>query len=380
MHKKLFLVLLCFTQFSFAQSYDWESATKDWEKKVKIGGRIQTILAHDNENNTQDFYLRRTRLNIDYQPWKKHKFVYDIRNDGANEKDKGEQKFVIGDAFWNIDINKYTVNNVRFFRAKVDVSYSQTSSSKNLFTPLRAEVAERASDFVVHNRRAANAQANGNMGKLAYQVVLSDGVDSRDMDAIEGEDIAEVTGQALTYGAKLRYFFMGDAKENNSQDTFYGEHNTFSLGFGYFANDRIFVSNTNNVGALQDFSFARQLTNVELSFSYKNFRFLSEYFSLKGDLIDTTATNKDDILGNSDGYYWQFEYLFGKWAPYFIYENFNKAESLDDAVQIVSTLGLNYYHKLEAMRFGVAYRKTENGTSIGDDRQHSTYGYFMLHF
>jgi hypothetical protein len=375
----LYFFIFMFTSPVFAQQYGWGVTAKEGDKKVKIGGRLQVLLQQDSENGAQDFYLRRTRLNILYKPWKGHSFNYDIRNDGANEADEGEQGFVIGDAFWKIDINKNTVNNIKLFRAKVDVSYSQTSSSKNLFNPQRAEVAEHASDFVVHNRRAVNAQVNGNIGNLAYHVVLSDGPQSGDLEDLNGNGIDQINFSKLTYGAKLRYYFFGDAKKNKLQDTFYGEHNTFSLGAGYFANDKINI--TESQGATSTFNIQRSLVNIDLSYSYKRFRLLAEYFEFTGDMIDLTGATREDIVGESNGYYAQVEYLItNNWAPYFIYESFNKNKEADDAIQNITTLGINYYQKLEAQRYGLAYKQTEDGADIGNSTQESLYAYFMVNF
>jgi hypothetical protein len=376
----LFLLYFSFLSVSFAKSYGWGTTINGEKSKVKIGGRIQAILEQDNVTEAQDFYLRRMRLNLEYKPWEGHTFVYDIRNDGANQSDAGEKTFNIGDAYWKIAIDNNFVNNIKLFRAKVDVSYSQKSSSRNLFNPQRAEVSEHASDFVVHNRRAVNAQINGNIGQLAYQVVLSDGVRSSDLTALSGSKIAGVNYQKLTYGTKLRYYFIGDAKKNKSQDTFYGQYDTFSLGFGYFANDKINVDNSSNSSALQEFSFNRKISNVELSYAYKNFRLLAEYFDFTGDLIDLTATSTQDILGKSDGYYAQVEYTFGKIAPYVIFESFDKNKNVSDSVQTITTVGLNYYQRLEATRFGIAHKKEENESAIGNNTVKSLYAYAMLNF
>ena len=373
-------ILFLFSVNAFAQQYGWGASVNDGDKKVKIGGRLQVLLAQDSETESQDFFLRRTRLNLEYKPWKGHTFVYDIRNDGANQCDEGEESFNIGDAFWKIDINKNTINNIKLFRAKVDVSYSQTSSSKNLFNPQRAQISEHVSDFVVHNRRAVNMQVNGNIEKLAYHVVLSDGVNSEDLTAVNGKSISKVNYQKLTYGGKLRYFFIGDAQKNKSQDTFYGLHNTFSIGAGYFANDKINVANENNSGALQEFSLSRSVTNIDFSYAYEGLRIMAEHFEMTGDFANLTLTDGDEILTRSGGYYAQIEYAFDKIAPYIIYEEFNKNRSSNDAVTNETTIGVNYYHLLEAMRFGLAYKKTENGKDVGDNTAESIYSYAMLNF
>lgn len=362
----------------FAQdAAGWGLALEEAGKKIKIGGRIQGIIENDSETESQDFYLRRTRFNIAYKPWDGHTFVYDIRNDNANKADKGEGKFSIGDAFWKIDVDNGWVDYIKVFRSKVDISYSQTSSSKNLFNPDRAGVAEHASDFVVHNRRAANLQANGHFGDLAYQVVLSDGVDSGDLKSVTGDtEVEGVNHQKFTYGTKLRYFFQGSGKRNKVQDTFYGTYDTLSLGVGYFANDGINVA----LDDAREFSFRRSVTNVELSYAFKNFRFLGEYFSFTGDLVNLDATDKKDMLGDSNGYFTQAEYVFGKWAPYVGYEEFDKWSSEDEYVQKVTTLGINYYKNLEAERFGLTYKKTENDEGLGGKDSERLYAYMMLNF
>ncbi len=376
----LFFLSLLFLSNGYSKEYGWGTIIEDEKSKLKIGGRLQVILEQDSDTEAQDFYLRRTRLNLEYKPWEGHTFVYDIRNDGANKADKGEETFNIGDAYWKIDINENTVNNIKLFRAKVDVSYSQTSSSKNLFNPQRAEVSEHASDFVVHNRRAVNAQVNGNIQNLAYQVALSDGVNSEDLSDLDAKEVKKVNYQKLTYGAKLRYFFVGDAKKNKSQDTFYGLSESFSIGLGYFANDKINIDNSNNSASLQEFSFRRSLTNIDFSYSGQNIRFLAEYFEFTGDLLDLSANSKADALGDSGGYYAQLEYVFNKWAPYIIYENFDKNKDESQSEQSVKTVGINFCQRLEATRFGIAHKEIQNQRRVGDNNEELLYAYFMLNF
>lgn len=381
--KRLFVYMsavalpLAWPGFASAQQVGWGSAFEDAGKKVKLGGRIQAIMENDSETESQDFYLRRLRFNIEYKPWEGHIFVYDIRNDNANKEDRGEGKFSVGDAYWRFAVDKSWIKNVQFFRGKVDVSYSQTSSSKNLLNPNRANVSEHASDFLVHNRRAANAQVNGSIGDMVYQVFLADGVNSADLEPLEGAVTVEgVNHQKFSYGGKLRYFFLGDAKKNKVQDTFYGQYDTLSFGIGYFANDNINLALSDN----REVSIRRTLTNAELSFSYKNFRLLSEYFAFTGDLVDLTKTDKDDMQGDSNGYYAQAEYLIGKWAPYFAYESFNRWAEEDGYIQKVTTFGVNYYQNMEAQRYGVSYKKTENDENLGDDTSENIYAYMMLNF
>lgn len=358
--------------------HGWGTSFSDGQQKVKIGGRIQGILSNENVSQTQDLYLRRLRLNVYYSPWKDHSLYYDIRNDSVGEADEGEGNFVIGDAFWKIDFDHNYINDIKLFRAKVDVSYSQTASSKNLFTPLRAQTSEKASDFVVHNRRATNIQLNGNLKQLAYHIVLSDGVNSGDLKDVSGNSITKIEGQKLTYGGKFRYYFVGDAKKNQVQDTFYGQARSISLGLGYFANDKVLVQNNNYSN--KNFTLSRQLTNFEISIAYDELTFLAEAFQFNGDLIDLTQNTKDQIIGNSGGYYSQIEYTFGKWAPFIRLETFNRNQAEDDYLENSTTYGLNYYHLLEAIRFGLAWTDTDYEESLNQEDSQQLYSYIMLNF
>lgn len=383
-HIVTLVACLSFITQTYAVPYQKGWGTKVIDQKtgksgVKIGGRLQAIAAVDSETETQDFYFRRMRVNFSYNPKPNHKIVYDVRNDNANQEDRGEETFNIGDAYWQIDFKKFKV---KLFRGKVDVSYSQTSSSKNLFTPERTFVSEHASDFVVENRRANNAQINGNLGNLSYHVVLSDGVNSNDLEDVAGLEVNSVEGQKFTYGGKLRYYFFGDPVKNPAQDTFYGKHDTFSLGAAFFANDKIIVDNSTASGSqVSLFNMARNMSAFELSYAKGGLRILGEYFAFTGDIIDLTAATKEDILGESNGYYIQTEYVFNKLAPFVSYEVFDKNLDADDAQLTNTTVGLNYYEDLEAERYGIAYRKTENedGLNSGDDEEF-LYAYIMLNF
>lgn len=346
--------------------------------KFDIGGRLQGVMAQDSATETQDMYLRRTRLNVSYTPWKKHKIVYDIRNDSSNKKDKSDGKFQIGDAYWQYEINNYSIKNMRLFRAKVDVSFSQTASSKNLFSPNRTEVSEYASDYVVSNRRANNIQLNGVFNRLAYQVVISDGVDSEQMDVLDGSSrtIKSVEGQKLTYGAKVRYYFMGDARKNKLKETYYGKKKILSLGLGKFNNDKIILKLSDD----SLFITQRSLTNVDFSLAYNSFRFLAEYFQFENDIVNLDATTKDKIVDDSTGHYAQVEYLFGKWAPNYGIETFDQSHNDSTYKLTANTIGLNYYYDDVNMRFGMFYKQTTVEYGNNKETSEALQLYTMLHF
>ena len=154
--KYFFRIILIIT-FSFTHK------AEIYATEVEIGGRLQGVMQLNPDNNNQDLFLRRTRVNILYRPAPNQKISFDLRNDNANKEDDGDGNFAIGDAYWQFKKDNYKI---RLFRAKVDVSYSATSSSKHLFEPSRQSSVDYASNFIVHNRRATNIQINSNFQKL----------------------------------------------------------------------------------------------------------------------------------------------------------------------------------------------------------------------
>lgn len=371
------ILLLFFSVVSLASAPQagWGTTFEQNGQKVKIGGRLQGIMESRSDDESQDFYLRRTRFNISYQPWENHTLVYDIRDDNVNRGDRGEEEFKIGDAFWRIYLGHSIFKDVRFFRAKVDVSYSQTSSSKNLFNPNRAGPAEEAASFVIQNRRAANIQTNGSIGKLYFQLVLSDGVNSGDLENISGSlTVEEVKSQKLTYGGKFRYYFWGEADKNYIQDTFYGAYDAFSIGVGYFANDKIKLSLSNN----EEVNLRRELLNVEFSFSLMGARFLSEHFWFDGTIFNLGDSN--NRFGKSKGNYAQAEYVIGKFAPYVGYEWFDRWSDDTGYVEEATLAGINYYQNMESQRYGIAYKKSIYGSKLNKAESENIYAYIMLNF
>ena len=375
---KYFILFYLISFFSFAAGDTSLESLASRLRRVTIGGRVQGVLANVPDQNNQDMYLRRLRLNISYKLSSNQTVVYDIRNDRANYQDSGDQKFSIGDAYWQVKINKPWLKNIRLFRAKVDVSYSQTSSSKDLFNPGRALVTDHASDFVIFGRRAVNIQANGQLGDVAYQVVLSDGVSSDSLSPIKGKAYIEsISGQNLTYGAKFRYFLVGSAVENKVQDTFYGNKDTFSIGAGYFVNDKIKAISS---GSVESIVLNRSLGNIEVSYSQGGFRFIGEYFLFKDNIINLDESSIDLILGKANGHYSQLEYVYKKWAPYIGYEHFDQWDS-EIGYEVESyVLGVNYYEDMDLSRYGIAYKKEREGASLTGKVNDNLYAYVMMNF
>lgn len=369
----LFIISYSFEALAAVPQAGWGVKIKDESSELKIGGRLQGIAKLDSSDQDQNLYLRRVRVNLQYRPWEGHKFSFDVRNDDSNKRGKGDGEFQIGDAYWELKSHSKFINNFRFFRAKVDVSYTQTSSSKNLFAPDRALPAEVAADFIVSGRRATNAQINGNIGALAYQLALSEGLSKEDIDAISSSDnVSNVLSQSLVIGGKLRYYFFGSAQKDIVQDTFYGKYNAFSVGLGHFSLDRIELE----LDSSDEVTLSRKLTNIELAYSNGPFRFLGEAFYFEGLTIDY-GENKD---AHGEGGYAQAEWNFGKFAPYLGHEIMNYDTNDSGLKNVGNYIGLNYYENLEAMRFGLQAKENDRGELIGDDKEFVFKAYAMLNF
>lgn len=369
-----FLILFLLTMSTFSQVIDNSNQILNQLKKVTIGGRIQGMLQNDSDSQSQDIYLRRLRLNLEYNFNSDNKIVYDIRNDRANFEDSGDREFAIGDAYWQINMNKSWINNIRLFRAKVDVSYSQTSSSKDLFNPNRAIISDYASNFIISGRRAANIQANGNIDKLAYQVVISDGLSSDDLESIGGSStVSSIEKQKLTYGIKFRYYFKGDANVNRVQDTFYGESDSLSIGVGHFRNDRISVVHS---GLGEKLNLNRALTNLDFSYSINSLRILGEYFQFEDSIVNLDQAQ----LGSSSGYYYQVEYIIQKWAPYLGYESFNQWDTESGYKLDAYSIGLNYYAENKSKRYGLVFKNIIQEKNLSGKDSDQAYAYVMLDF
>lgn len=340
--KFIFFILIFISFNSYSQN--WGVKVEDGLKSLRIGGRIQGVLSGNSLNDSQDLYLRRLRLNIEFKPFADSLINFDIRNDNSNRDMNGDGEFIIGDAYWRVFTPNSFFNNITLFRAKVDVSYSQTSSSRHNFQPNRTFVSDYASTFIIHNRRATNIQINGNLNDLYYQIAIADGVNEDALRDANNTAALSIIEQRLSYGAKLRYFFIGDAKKNRVQDTFYGEHDTFSLGLGHFRNDKIVYEEETTQNEI-----SRSLTNIELSYAQGPFRLVSEWFEFQGTILDMP----NEVIGTSQGYYIQTEYIFSnKVAPFLYYEDFNWLNSQDGHHAIVKGVGVNYYVKNDSLRYG----------------------------
>jgi len=379
--------LILFISFFMSFNHLYAKSQAGWgvklgtsEKKIKIGGRIQGVIsrAFDDESS-DDIYFRRLRVNMEFSPWENHKIYYDIRNDKVDNEEKGAGDFTIGDAYYQVKLKKLGNANLKFFRAKVDVSHSQTSSSKNLFNPNRAEVSDYAANFVNENRRSSNIQMNGTLlGRFRYHLAVFDGANLNDLEDMSGANFDEVTKRNLGYGGKFRYYFLGDPGVK-IQDTYYGRERLISLGLGFFRNDSLKVKNA-APNPISIFNLKRDLTNVEVSIAFDGLRILYENFYFRGSVKDITASDANNITTDSRGDFLQVEYTFKKIAPFVSLERFQRDISQDNTEGKGASIGLNYYLNMEAQRFGLSYKLNDYAEYLNKDNDSTLYAYAMLNF
>lgn len=351
---------------------DWGVHLVKGTSSLKIGGRLQGVGAFNTNSGDNDLFLRRGRVNLQYELQNGHRFYMDLRNDKVNLSDSGEGDLQIGDGFYEIPVKgSDVIKNVRLFRAKVDVSYTQTASSKNILSPARANAAEYAANYIVHNRRANNIQMNGGGKRYTFQLAIADGVQSDKVDAVNSDvSIDSISKQKLTMGGKFRYYIWGDKAP--LQETFYQGKNTLSVGVGAFHNDGI----TFELSDGDSFTSDRQLYNVEVSYSYRNFRFLTEGFVFAGDLVNLDERES----GTSTGYYTSSEMIFGKVAPFVSYSNLDRDRKRSEMTEHTYTAGVNYYVAGKSQRYGVSFTNRQFGAELNESEDSEINLYTMLDY
>lgn len=353
--KALFFLLLSFSSFSFdlgssKEQRPWGINLKDIQNKtdlqLNLGFRLQGALSYSDQDKA-DIYLRRTRFQLDASFLKDMSFYMDIRNDRVGYEDKGDGEFTVGDAYYAYKTKKYTL---KAYRAKVDVSRTQTISSSKLLLQDRAQVSDYAANFVSSGRRASNLQINSFINNyIYYQLVLGDGLNAEDLEDLTGNSVDSIRSQNFIYGGKLKLSFLKEWSKKNLTETHFGKGEHLELGVGkFFGNGIKFKDLSGN-----DQKMNRSLTNVELSFHKSAFSFVGEYFHFKNTLDDLTNFKTRD----SEGFYVQGEYLFEKFhytSLVFRYEDWAKYNSSNLESKII---GANYYLKGNKFRIGANFEE-----------------------
>lgn len=356
------LILLSQILEAKEEEHDWGLSLGKGTLNLTVGGRLQGIYDYRSSNGAVDLYLRRARVNLRYRLEKFHLIYLDLRNDNSNKGDGGERNFAIGDAFYEVPLNVGFIDNLTMFRSKVDVSYSQQASSKDLMHPNREGISDYAANFIVHNRRATNIQINGSNDWMTYQIALSDGVKSDSIDEAFGSVTVDgITDQSLTFGGKARFFLWNPTgKKAEIKETYYQAMRTFSIGFGFFNNRSV----TYELSDGRKMTDSRELYNLEISFALDNLRILAEGFIFDGDVVNL----EQSMIGRSQGAYLRAEYIFGNTAPFIGLQSFQRDADNENSCEKTQMVGINYYAAQKSRRYGISFRNYDfaNGLSEGD--------------
>jgi len=347
---------------------------------IKVGVRMQGTFENYKEEdkatgNTTidnwDAYMRRARLEVAVGFSKNVSFSMDIRNDKINYQDKGEGSTTIGDAY--IKIKKpfdTSLVNFKLYRAKVDVSRTETVKSAWVVHYDRPHVADEAAQFVSHNRRATNVQMYGHWNhKIHYQVAVGDGVASDKFHDAVGNSLSDVGGsikeQDFMYGGKIFVSPIPGWEEKKRTETYFGVGKHFEVGVGYWRVPRIRFADGTGVKHTID----RTLINYEMSAHYKGAFIQAEYFDFDGIVKD--FENSPTIIGKSNGWYVTGEYVFPEFyyiAPFIRYEEWDKWEKEDGYKLKSQIFGMNWYLRGNTIKVGVGYQKDDYGKNIGNKK------------
>ncbi len=337
---------------------------------VRIQGTFENVNPSDGSSQS-DAYLRRTRFEAQAGFGKHASFVMDIRNDKVNIDQKGEQTFNVGDAYVNIKKPFDTsLVNFKLYRAKIDVSRTETVKSARVIAYDRPKVADYAAQYITHNRRGTNAQMYGDWEKkIHYQIATGDATYEGSLDDASGTAVDEVPGGGITkqsffYGGKIILSPFDGWEETQRTETYMGEGKHFEIGAGYWAVNSIQVENT--AGAADDLK--NELINLEMSAHYKGLFVQAEYFKLKDVVEDFGAVTLN--TGNSTGWYATSEYVIPELAylaPFVRYEKWDKFDDLDGYDYTAKMAGVNWYLRGNTTKVGLYMQKENFGTNIGDN-------------
>jgi len=348
-----------------------EDNTDMWFKAgVRIQGTFENVDPSDGSSQS-DAYLRRTRFEAQAGFGKHASFVMDIRNDKVNLDQKGEQTFNVGDAY--VKIKKpfdTSLLNFKLYRAKIDVSRTETVKSARVIAYDRPKVADYAAQYITHNRRGTNVQAYGDWDKkVHYQVAVGDATYEGKLDDAKGGAVdeatkGEITNQSFFHGGKIRFSPFDGWEETKRTETYFGEGKHFSVGAGYWAVNSIKVENGN--GAKEDLN--NELINLEASAHYKGLFVQAEYFKMDDIVEDFDAATLNK--GTSTGWYATSEYVFtdlAYLAPFIRYEDWDKFDDIDGYDYTSKIAGVNWYLRGNTTKVGLYVQKENFGAKIGDN-------------
>ncbi len=351
-----------------------EDAPDMWLKAgVRIQGTLESKSTEYNDvtrvnTDINDAYLRRVRFEIAAGFGKHASFVMDIRNDKSNYGiENTEGSFSVGDAY--VKIKKpfdTSLLNFKLYRAKIDVSRTETVKSARVIAYDRPYVADAAAQYISFNRRGANLQAYGDWNKkIHYQIATGASANPdkvKDAQGTSGATI-DLSEQSFFYGGKIKLSPFDGWEEKKVTETYMGQGKHFTVGGAYWVVPKMQGTTAN--GAKLDVK--RSLINAEISGHYKGFMAQAEYFKFKDAVEDITATTLN--TGTSTGWYATSEYVFSDFyyiAPFFRYESWDKFDDKDGYNTTSTLAGINWYLRGNTTKIGAYYQKDTYEINAGD--------------
>jgi len=342
----------------------------------KAGVRIQGTIESKNTdyNNVEktdttisDAYLRRVRFEVAAGFGEHSSFVMDIRNDKSNyglANDEGN--FNVGDAYVKIKkpFNNSLVN-FKLYRAKIDVSRTETVKSARVIAYDRPYVADAAAQYISFNRRGANVQMYGDWNKkVHYQVAVGAAANPSKVKDAQGNSGSSVdlSDQSFFVGGKVKISPFDGWEEKTVTETYMGQGQHFTLGASYWA-----IPTMKGEAENAPLDLSRSLINAEISGHYKGFMAQAEYFKFDDAVEDIKASTLN--LGTSTGWYVTSEYVFTDFyyiAPFVRYESWDKFEDKDGYESTSTLAGVNWYLRGNTTKVGIYYQKDELGANTGD--------------
>ena len=354
-----------------------EDAPDMW---LKAGVRIQgtyenkaTDYNNDAKTNTNinDAYLRRVRFEVAAGFGKHASFVMDVRNDKSNYGiENPEGAFNVGDAY--VKIKKpfdTSLVNFKLYRAKIDVSRTETVKSARVIAYDRPYVADIAAQYISFNRRGTNAQMYGDWNKKIHYQIAAGAASSptKILDAAgdkAASDDIEMSEQSFFYGGKVRLSPFDGWEETKRTETYFGKGKHISIGAAYWSVPTLKGENV----AGGTFDLNRELINIEASAHYYGFFVQGEYFKFSDAVNDWAAATIE--TGDSNGWYVTSEYVIPELsyiAPFVRYESHDRYENIDDTTVTSALAGVNWYLRGNTTKVGVIYQQDNFGKNAVDN-------------
>ena len=352
-----------------------DDAPDMWFKAgVRIQGTMESKETNYNEasktdTTLQDAYLRRVRLEIAAGFGKHSSFTMDMRNDKSNYGiDNEEGQFTLGDAY--VKIKKpfnSSLLNIKLYRAKIDVSRTETVKSARVIAYDRPYIADAAAQYISFNRRAANVQVYGDWEKkIHYQVAVGSAANPdkvKDAGGTSGTNV-DISEESFFIGGKVKLSPFDGWEEKTVTETYMGQGKHFTIGAAYWAIPTMKGTTDNNA----TLNLQRSLINVELSAHYHGFMIQGEYFKFNDVVQDITAPNSLNV-GTASGYYVTSEYVFTDFnyiAPFVRYESWDRFEDEEGYSATSMLAGVNCYLRGNSTKVGAYFQKDSFDKNVGD--------------